>query len=146
MSAEDTMVEQREHALEGNEDVREHGDRTGDEVEALLDELRARRAYWLERLDRRQNLAQMLSEDLGEPEDMAGMGATQREAERLEPMVKRAARHVDAIQHALDRAIQGRLTVCDSCGESIAIERLRAVPDTTLCVQCARENERRREG
>ena len=113
------------------------------ELNAFVEELRAERTYWLEQLERRQHLAHELSEELAEPEDVAGQGAAQRDTDRIEPMAERAARRVDAIQHALERALQGRLTECESCGRSIALERLRAVPDTTLCVSCARERELR---
>jgi DnaK suppressor protein len=121
-------------------------DRTSIEVEALIDELRARRAYWLDRLERRQSLAQALSGDLAEPDDGPAAGATQRETDRLEPMVARAARHVDGLQRALDRAVQGRLTTCDRCGGHIPVERVRVLPETTLCTDCARASERRGGG
>ncbi len=112
------------------------------ELNDLVEELRAEREHWLHELEKRQNLAHALAEDLVEPEDVATLGAAQRDADRLEPMLERAARRVDAIQHALERAVQGRLMVCESCGGPIALERLRALPQTTLCVNCARERER----
>lgn len=32
---------------------------------------------------------------------------------------------------------------CEDCGEFIAKERLRAIPDAVLCIVCAEETERR---
>ena len=112
------------------------------ELNDLVEELRAEREHWLRELEARQGVAHAISEHLAEPEDVAALGAAQRDTDRLEPMLERAARRVDAIQRALERAVQGQLTVCESCGGPIALERLRALPQTTLCVDCARARER----
>jgi RNA polymerase-binding transcription factor DksA len=117
-----------------------HADREA-ELNDLVEELRAERAHWLGELEKHQSLAHALSEHLAEPEDVVAIGAAQRDADELEPILERAARRVDAIQRALERAVQGRLSVCDSCGRPIALERLRALPETTLCVDCARARE-----
>ncbi len=52
-----------------------------------------------------------------------------------------------SIDHALHLMDQGRYGICEECGKPIAIERLRAIPDTTLCLSCRikREREARRE-
>jgi RNA polymerase-binding transcription factor DksA len=54
-----------------------------------------------------------------------------------------AIRRLRAIDHALERAHAGRLEVCDGCGGRIPLPRLRALPGTTLCIDCARARERR---
>ncbi|WP_404296591.1 TraR/DksA family transcriptional regulator [Halomonas sp.] len=41
------------------------------------------------------------------------------------------------VMHALARIDAGEGDVCEACDESIAPERLDAVPFTTLCRQCA---------
>jgi DnaK suppressor protein len=115
------------------------------EVRAFIEELRAERAGLLDQLEKRSGLAHSLSEGLSEPEDDAAVGAAQRDTDRLEPMLERAARRIDAIQRVLERAVRGRLGACDRCGGAIGIERLRAVPETAHCVGCARELERRAE-
>jgi len=33
------------------------------------------------------------------------------------------------------------ITTCEQCGRKIPKERLKAIPDTTLCVRCAAERE-----
>jgi DnaK suppressor protein len=111
------------------------------EVRAFVEKLKAERLDLLEQLQKRQSLAHSLADELSEPEDDAGLGAAQRDADRLEPVLQRTARRVDAIQRVLDRALQGQLMRCDRCGDSIGLERLRAIPETTLCVSCARELE-----
>lgn len=56
-------------------------------------------------------------------------------------------RTLEAKQHALERAIAmaaaGQYGVCEQCGRPIPDERLRIMPETTVCVQCAGEIERR---
>jgi acetoin utilization protein AcuB len=63
-----------------------------------------------------------------------------------EALDEHAQRRLRALDHALERAAQGKLDVCDSCGRPIPLARLRALPGTTLCVDCARRLERRASG
>lgn len=42
-----------------------------------------------------------------------------------------------AIDAALDRIAKGRYGQCMKCGEAISIERLKAVPHTPFCQDCA---------
>lgn len=41
------------------------------------------------------------------------------------------------VQHALSRVRSGDYGICERCGEAIPIERLDALPYSTLCVTCA---------
>lgn len=41
------------------------------------------------------------------------------------------------VQHALSRVKSGEYGICERCGEAIPIERLDALPYSTLCVTCA---------
>lgn len=41
------------------------------------------------------------------------------------------------IDVALQRCRQGRYGTCDSCGETIAAERLAALPAASTCIRCA---------
>jgi RNA polymerase-binding transcription factor DksA len=50
-----------------------------------------------------------------------------------------AEHRLRALDHALGLAAQGKLGVCDRCGGSIPLARLRALPGTTLCIACARQ-------
>src|SRR5262245_22374845 len=56
------------------------------ELNDLVEELRAEREHWLRELETRQSLAHALSEHLVEPDDVAALGAAQRDTDRLEPM------------------------------------------------------------
>lgn len=46
------------------------------------------------------------------------------------------------IREALERIEDGIFGECESCEEEIGIERLRARPVTTLCIECKTEQER----
>lgn len=46
------------------------------------------------------------------------------------------------IREALDRIEDGTFGECESCEEEIGIERLKARPVTTLCIDCKTEQER----
>jgi DnaK suppressor protein len=42
------------------------------------------------------------------------------------------------IARALAKLAEGTYGVCDACGEAIATARLRAAPESVLCIECAR--------
>lgn len=41
------------------------------------------------------------------------------------------------VNHALERVRAGGYGICESCGNSIPVERLDVLPYSTLCVECA---------
>ena len=49
------------------------------------------------------------------------------------------------IRQALDRIKKETFGLCESCEEEIGIERLRARPVTTLCIDCKTEEERQEQ-
>jgi RNA polymerase-binding protein DksA len=42
------------------------------------------------------------------------------------------------LKHALERLEEGSYGVCQSCGKPIDLERLEALPQAELCIECAR--------
>jgi len=50
-------------------------------------------------------------------------------------------RKVETLEAALRRLEEGQYGVCERCGQEIDPERLRILPQTTLCVRCKREEE-----
>ena len=48
---------------------------------------------------------------------------------------------ISKIREALQRIEDGSFGICDSCGDDIDIERLKARPVTTLCIECKRKQE-----
>jgi len=47
----------------------------------------------------------------------------------------------EELEDALERLEAGTYGICESCGRPIDIERLEALPQTRLCIDCARERE-----
>lgn len=45
------------------------------------------------------------------------------------------------IEEAIDRIDKGTFGICDSCGEEISYNRLRARPVTTYCIECKTQQE-----
>jgi DnaK suppressor protein len=48
---------------------------------------------------------------------------------------------ITKIDEALGRIADGTYGVCEECGGPIGVERLKARPVTTLCIQCKSEQE-----
>jgi len=48
----------------------------------------------------------------------------------------RESRLINKIRQALERLDNGTYGICDECGEPISIQRLKARPVTTLCIDC----------
>lgn len=46
-------------------------------------------------------------------------------------------KRIEELEDALERAEEGLYGVCEDCGGPIATERLKAIPEATLCVTCA---------
>ena len=55
------------------------------------------------------------------------------------------SRELHAIEEAIARMDQGLYGDCDTCGKSIPISRLRAVPYATDCIGCRRKAESQRK-
>jgi acetoin utilization protein AcuB len=113
------------------------------ELTAALREERARIAERVEgyRSAERELAAIQHDEPMDDPERAADL----REAGFLERLDELAANRLGAIDRALERAEQGTLTECSDCGGTIPVARLRAMPESTRCVACARRTEKARE-
>jgi len=55
----------------------------------------------------------------------------------------RGKAEIDLIDLALNKIVLGEYAICESCGDEIAFKRLDALPWARLCVECARDYERR---
>ena len=49
---------------------------------------------------------------------------------------------LEKIDHALEKLRDGSFGVCEDCGDPIAIKRLEARLETTLCIRCKEDQER----
>jgi len=56
-------------------------------------------------------------------------------------LVEVESRELQALDEAISRMDQGMYGTCDGCGKSIPLQRLRAVPYATDCIDCRRQAE-----
>ncbi len=64
------------------------------------------------------------------------------ERQRVAALIDERRRHLHALDDADRRIDAGTYGTCRVCGAEIGGERLRALPSTTVCVSCAREESR----
>jgi DnaK suppressor protein len=110
-----------------------------DALASLVAELEREREGIRARLERRiageRELERVVRE---EPLDEAERGADLTVVREERALDELALRRLGALDHALDRAAQGVLGLCERCGGPIPVPRLRALPGATECVACAR--------
>ena len=58
------------------------------------------------------------------------------ELEKRLALENRIRQEMAGIEHALQKFEKGTYGLCDSCGKPIAPERLEALPQASLCVNC----------
>ena len=52
--------------------------------------------------------------------------------------------HLAEVEHALEKFEKGTYGMCDSCGQPIAANRLEALPQASLCLNCKAQNVKSR--
>lgn len=77
-------------------------------------------------------------ENFPEPADRAALESDRNATLRIRD---RERKLINKIDEALQRIEDGVYGVCESCGEAIGVERLKARPVTTLCIDCKAEQE-----
>jgi len=55
---------------------------------------------------------------------------------------RRLQQQVTEIKHALVKINNGTYGVCDECGKSIGVERLKVIPQAYLCLECKSRHNR----
>ncbi len=76
------------------------------------------------------------------PLHMADIGTENFEQEFTLGLIENEQETLDLIHEALKRINAGSFGACEECGEAIARPRLRALPYTPYCIECARKRER----
>lgn len=77
-------------------------------------------------------------ENFPDPTDRASLEADRNFMLRIRD---REHKLIKKIKKALDRIENGTFGICDTCGEDISIERLKARPVTTQCIDCKTKEE-----
>jgi DnaK suppressor protein len=80
------------------------------------------------------------AEDTGSESDLptheADSGTALFERERDESMLLDFEGRLEEIDRALEKIAEGTYGVCDRDGKTISPERLVAIPEATLCIEC----------
>jgi DnaK suppressor protein len=77
-------------------------------------------------------------ENFPDPTDRASLEADRNFMLRIRD---RESKLIIKIKKALERIENGTFGVCESCGEDISVERLKARPVTTQCIECKMKEE-----
>ncbi len=77
-------------------------------------------------------------ENFPDPTDRASLEADRNFMLRIRD---REHKLIKKIKKTLDRVESGTFGICESCGEDIGIERLKARPVTTQCIECKTKEE-----
>lgn len=63
-------------------------------------------------------------------------GTRLSEFQEFETLAARQSAGLEAIDHAIRRLDDGVYGTCEACGVEIPFERLEAIPDAVLCIDC----------
>jgi len=77
-------------------------------------------------------------ENYPDPTDRASLEADRNFMLRIRD---REHKLIKKIKKTLDRIEAGTFGICESCGEDIGLERLKARPVTTQCIECKTKEE-----
>lgn len=89
-----------------------------------------------------KTLAQRTQEVPGEVLDEADLGNATLSLELVVSSRKKLAETLEMVEKALRRIEAGTYDTCEVCRRRIPLERLRAIPYTSLCVECQERQER----
>ena len=78
------------------------------------------------------------SDNFPDPTDRASLEADRNFILRIRD---REHKLIKKIKKALDRIEAGTFGICETCGEDISINRLKARPVTTQCIECKTKDE-----
>jgi DnaK suppressor protein len=113
---------------------------TPSELQFFRDLLIARRA---ELMDEAGRTAQDMGDDAEGYPDPTDRGNLESDRNLLLRIRDRERKLISKIDEALARIADGSFGLCEECDEPIAVERLKARPVTTLCIECKAAQEER---
>jgi DnaK suppressor protein len=77
----------------------------------------------------------------GVPSDEADIARSELDRNMLMNLAERSEERLKAIEGAFERLERGSYGECEQCGGEIPIERLRALPFASRCVECQQQRE-----
>lgn len=96
-----------------------------------------------ELLSEAERTAQGMGDDAEGYPDPTDRGVLESDRNLLLRIRDRERKLISKIDEALGRIADGTFGLCEECGEDIAVERLKARPVTTLCIECKADQEER---
>lgn len=76
--------------------------------------------------------------------DFAEQAVQRQNDEVVDGLDDEAREELRQVDRALRRIEEGEGDICESCGEYINPERLKVLPQTTICVDCAEQQDGQR--
>jgi RNA polymerase-binding transcription factor len=113
-------------------------------IDALAEELHQKRLAIVGGVDNTEGELKNITEE--QEAELEEEAQKDRIAIVLEHLSNRDRQALEEIDEAILRIVQGTYGKCLSCGKYIALDRLRAVPTTRLCIDCARAHEGKAAG
>ncbi|HEY1373773.1 MAG TPA: BON domain-containing protein [Candidatus Binatia bacterium] len=110
-------------------------------IDSLADELHQRRLAIVGGVDNAEGELKNITEE--QEAELEEEAQKDRIATVLEHLSNRDRQALEEIDEAILRIVQGTYGKCLSCARYIALARLRALPTTRLCIDCARAHEGR---
>jgi RNA polymerase-binding protein DksA len=107
------------------------------DLNTVRDGLKARKKELLERQERVSRHTRHREDPL--PQDFAEQAVELENGETLVALDQELAAELAKIDRALERIEADQYLQCQSCGEPIGEERLKALPTSVLCIDCAKE-------
>ena len=107
------------------------------DIDAARNELIARKEELLARQARVSRHTRHREDPL--PQDFAEQAVELENGETLVALDQELTQEIRRIDKALSRIESGAYADCESCGQPIGEERLRAIPYSVLCIDCAED-------
>ncbi len=132
-------------AQDRGENKRRNKELAGDRQDAFVQELKR---ILIEKRDQIRGNIDLELNDLRQSEghhlaDMEDLASETTDESTAFHILELEQAELSQIERALQLIEEGEYGKCEECGEPISIERLRALPFATLCVECKKESERR---
>lgn len=122
--------------------VRQLAKSTIERFRERLEEERKRLQSLIDEYERELEVARLTesSSDRSPDPGNAEAGSMKFEYEKELSIEQNTVNLLGKVDHALERVAAGQYGLCESCGNSIPVERLDVLPYTTLCVTCAQKS------
>jgi DnaK suppressor protein len=109
-------------------------------VEQLAEQRRRRRSSLIFDTGYRETAPDIVDERKSELEESAQLDRIISVDNHLEQRGQKTLREIEV---ALERLATGSYGICHSCGEEIGSARLQALPTAILCIDCAKDREKK---